>query len=71
MGKREDDMAKIGEKMFHSSDYDDESELSQALAVTHEQVSDTYTAGSSDGVVYRENKQMEVNPRGKEGHAPK
>lgn len=38
-------------KQYEPSDYKSESEESKGLAMTHEQVSDTYVEGTVDGVI--------------------
>lgn len=53
MNKSDDKSESIGQKMFHPEDYQSNSELSQALSETHEQVSDVYSAGTIDGLEYR------------------
>lgn len=43
-GKKQE--ADVAEKNYEPTDYTSKSELSQALAKTHEQVSDTWTEGT-------------------------
>jgi hypothetical protein len=40
---------KVAEKQYDPSDYGATSEIDQGTAVTHEQVTDTYTEGTIDG----------------------
>lgn len=54
----------IGSKVFQPEDYHRSTELSQALAETHEQVSDVYTAGTSNGIMFDEDGQVTVIKRG-------
>jgi hypothetical protein len=42
---------KVAEKNFEPSDYTSNSALNKGLAVTHEQVSDTWAEGNSDAVI--------------------
>ena len=44
----------VAEKSFEISDYGKSSQISKGLAETHEQFSDVYTAGTSDGVMFRQ-----------------
>lgn len=41
----------ISDKQYDPADYKKNDSLSQSFAVTHEQVSDTYTEGTVDGVI--------------------
>lgn len=41
----------ISDKQYDPADYQKNDSLSQSFAVTHEQVSDTYTEGTVDGVI--------------------
>lgn len=41
----------LSDKQYDPADYTKNDSLSQAFAVTHEQVSDTYTEGTVDGVM--------------------
>jgi hypothetical protein len=43
----------VAEHSFEACDYSGSSELAKGLAETHEQLSDVYTAGTSDGVFVR------------------
>ncbi len=38
-------------KLFEPSDYKNQSEVSEGLAITHEQATDTLTEGTIDGVI--------------------
>jgi hypothetical protein len=49
---------------YEVSDYHNDSELSQGLAETHEQFSDAYFAGTSDGKVMLANGQVLQIPSG-------
>ncbi|MEK4175102.1 YozQ family protein [Aeribacillus sp. FSL K6-1305] len=49
--KNETDGKNIAGKIYTPNDYKSHSESSQGLAVTHEQVSDTFTEGTIDGEV--------------------
>lgn len=49
--KKESDSAKIANNYYTPDDYKKNDELSSALAVTHEQVSDAYTEGEINGVI--------------------
>lgn len=42
---------KIAEKNYEPSDYQNKNELNAGLAVTHEQVSDSFAEGNSDAVI--------------------
>jgi hypothetical protein len=42
---------KVAEKNFEPSDYQNTSEVSKGLAITHEQVNDTNFEGTIDGVM--------------------
>lgn len=42
--------AKLGDRTYQPSENQAEDAVSKGLAETHEQVSDVYTAGTSDGV---------------------
>ncbi len=64
------DVTQIGGKTFQPSDYNNPSQLSQVMAITHEQVSDVYMAGSSDGVTFLEGGKVCVNSPEKEASAP-
>ena len=55
------DTSELAEAMFHPSNYEDDTDLSQALATTHEQVSDVYMAGTSDGITFLENGAVRKN----------
>ncbi|HZG59964.1 MAG TPA: YozQ family protein [Anoxybacillus sp.] len=46
-----DENLKIAGKHYDPSDYKSNSALSSGLAVTHEQVSDTYVEGTVDAVI--------------------
>lgn len=41
----------ISDKQYDPADYKKNDSLSQSFAVTHEQVSDTYTEGTVDGIM--------------------
>jgi hypothetical protein len=43
----------VAEESFDASDYEQSSEISKGLAETHEQLSDAYASGTSDGVFVR------------------
>lgn len=43
--------SKISDRQYDSQDYTKNDHLSKSFAVTHEQVSDTYTEGTVDGVM--------------------
>ncbi|MFD2611835.1 YozQ family protein [Paenibacillus gansuensis] len=45
----------VAEHRYNVTDYEGEGQLSQGTATTHEQYSDAYKAGTSDGVVMLEN----------------
>ncbi|MFB9760126.1 YozQ family protein [Ectobacillus funiculus] len=53
--KQQDDLqtqsSNISDKQYDPTDYKKNDSLSQSFAVTHEQVSDTYTAGTVDGAI--------------------
>lgn len=53
--KQQDDLqaqsSSISDKQYDPADYQKNDSLSQSFAVTHEQVSDTYTEGTVDGVI--------------------
>ncbi|MDF2720654.1 MAG: hypothetical protein K0Q59_329 [Paenibacillus sp.] len=49
----ENHAAEIAEHTFEISDYHSSSELSRGLAETHEQISDAYAVGTSDGSFIR------------------
>ncbi|GMA50843.1 hypothetical protein GCM10025857_22000 [Alicyclobacillus contaminans] len=51
---KEPDASKLSVPKFPNQDHDDASELSDGLAVTREQVSDVYMAGTSDGILFAE-----------------
>ena len=55
------DAPKSAEVMFHPSNYEDDADLSEALAITHEQVNDVYMAGTSDGFTFLENGAVRKN----------
>lgn len=42
---------KVADKTYEPSDYQSQEEVSQGLAVTHEQVSDDYMEGTNDGKI--------------------
>ncbi len=62
MNPQQQDTSKSAEVMFHPSNYEDDVDLSQALAITHEQVNDVYMAGTSDGFTLLENGAVRKNP---------
>jgi len=43
--------SKLAEKMYEPSDYKAKDDLSQGLAITHEQVSDTFVEGTIDAMI--------------------
>ncbi|MGP4081151.1 YozQ family protein [Pseudalkalibacillus sp. R45] len=45
------DSSKIAEKNYQPSDYEENSNLSSGLAITHEQTSDTMVEGTIDGEI--------------------
>lgn len=45
----------VAEKTFQHSDYFEEEQLSSGMAITHEQVSDTYMEGTIDRRVSKQN----------------
>lgn len=49
--KKNSDSTKIANHYYTPDDYKKNDELSSALAVTHEQVSDAYTEGEINGVI--------------------
>lgn len=53
--KQQDDLqtqsSNISDKQYDPADYKKNDSLSQSFAVTHEQVSDTYTEGTVDGII--------------------
>ncbi|QXE02366.1 YozQ family protein [Terribacillus sp. DMT04] len=58
---------KVAEKQYDPSDYGATSEIDQGTAVTHEQVTDTYTEGTIDGHIDNVTKDGSLkNKQGKE-----
>ena len=55
------DTSELADALFHPSNYEDDKDLSEALATTHEQVSDVYMAGTSDGITFLENGAVREN----------
>lgn len=51
---------KIAGKNFDPSYYDSDNEVEKALAITHEQVSDVFTEGTSNGKIDELNKKSEL-----------
>lgn len=49
--KKNRDSTKIANHYYTPDDYKKNDELSSALAITHEQVSDAYTEGEINGVI--------------------
>lgn len=43
----------VAEESFDASDYEQASQMRKGLAETHEQLSDAYAAGTSDGLFVR------------------
>jgi Protein of unknown function (DUF4025) len=57
---------KVAEKQYDPSDYRATSEIDQGTAITHEQVTDTYTEGTIDGNIDNVNKDGSLkNKQGK------
>jgi hypothetical protein len=54
---------KVAEKNYEPSDYKSKTELNAGLAVTHEQVSDTWAEGNSDAIIDDLNGKSERIPR--------
>jgi hypothetical protein len=55
MNPEELETSEPAEEMVYPRNDEDDADLSQALAITHEQVSDVYMAGTSDGITFVEN----------------
>lgn len=51
MDKNNNKSAKIAENSFDPSDYCSKDEVDKGLAITHEQVSDTFMEGTIDGEI--------------------
>jgi len=51
---------KVSGKNFDPSNYDSDNEVDKALAITHEQVSDVFTEGTSDGKIDELNEKDEL-----------
>ncbi len=51
MTKNKFESEKIAGRLYEASDYTRKDETSSGLAVTHEQVSDSLTEGTIDGVI--------------------
>ena len=51
---------KVAGKNFDPSNYDSDDEVEKALAITHEQVSDVFTEGTSDGKIDELNEKDEL-----------
>lgn len=49
--KKQENSDKVAGKSYEPEDYNRTDELSQGLAITHEQVSDTFTEGTIDGKI--------------------
>lgn len=49
--KKNSDSTKIANHYYSPNDYKKNDELSSALSITHEQVSDAYTEGEINGVI--------------------
>lgn len=61
--KPEAKSSQLAGRTYNPSDYEREDILSNGLATTHEQSSDTFTEGTIDGKIERENGQSEDLPR--------
>ncbi|MBU9722196.1 MULTISPECIES: YozQ family protein [Bacillaceae] len=58
---------KVAEKSYHVFDYTSSNESDKGLAITHEQVSDTFTEGTIDGKIDKLKKNGELaNHHGEE-----
>lgn len=61
--KKNSDSTKIANHYYTPDDYKKNDELSSALAITHEQVSDAYTEGEINGVIDAvDGKDIPLNP---------
>jgi hypothetical protein len=49
--KQNDSNLNVANKYYEPSDYKKKNELSSGLAITHEQVSDTWSEGNSEAVI--------------------
>lgn len=54
---------KLAGKEFDVSDYGKQDEFYSGLAITHEQVSDTYTEGEIASSIEKENRQTDPIPK--------
>jgi hypothetical protein len=57
------DKQSLADKMYSPEDYNRKDQLSQGIAETHEQASDTLTEGTIDAKIERENGASEDIPR--------
>ncbi|MBU9710932.1 YozQ family protein [Evansella tamaricis] len=65
--QRMENARKVAEKSYHVFDYTSHHESDKGLAITHEQVSDTYMEGTIDGKIDRLNDNDELtNHEGEE-----
>ncbi|MFN7250109.1 MAG: YozQ family protein [Anaerobacillus sp.] len=64
MAKRDENNSsnEIAEKSFDPSDYCSKNEVEKGLAITHEQVSDTYTEGTIEGEIDNIEKKLKEYP---------
>lgn len=60
----------VAEHSYEVSDYDSGSELSAGLAETHEQLSDTFAAGTSDGAFLRSSGRTKAKPNTERSPGP-
>lgn len=63
MKKEQLNSTQIAGRQYEVEDYKRDDELSSGLAVTHEQVSDDYMAGTIDGKLHKEKDDKNSIPR--------
>lgn len=61
----ENNSAKVAEKSYEPADYSSTDEIDKGLAITHEQVSDTYMEGTIDGEIDNLEEKKQQFPRKK------
>lgn len=62
--------AEVANHQYDASDYEKSDQLSAGIAETHEQISDDYAAGTSDGVLIREEGVVEASDDGYDDEIP-